>query len=334
MTQPRAPEDAYFGVSPLMLFPQTHGNFEVYLRQQGEFVLYTRQGELFTSEHKRNLHDLGVREVYVLNEQSARFKTYVEENLGAILENEDLPLRERAGILYDVSGRIVRQAFSKRLPDTMGEEEFARIRKLVLGCANFLARKDGLKAVGQLISHDYKIYRHSVNVLVFTFAILNTYDVEDRYRMACGLGAILHDVGKTAIPREVLERPMKLSERDKELMRQHPVRGAAMCAGLPLPGEVVNIILFHHEKMDGGGYPAGVQADQLSLAVRVVAVADKYENLTAGPRWQVGLSPFRAIRALSERYKGRYDTDVIRRLVMVLSGMGMDVGEAGDTSAD
>ncbi len=322
----RGGKDAYFAVSPLMLFTQTHGNFEVYLRQDGEYVLYTRTGERFTAAHKRTLHDLGVREVFVLREQSARYKTYVEENLGTILANEDLPVRERAGIFYDASTQIVRSVFERRLPESMGQEEFARIRKLVLGCASFLSRKDGLRAVGELATHDYKAYRHSINVLVFTMALMQAYDADERLLLSCGLGAILHDVGKTAVPKDILERPVKLSERDKDILRTHPVRGAALCAGMPLPGDVINVILFHHEKLDGTGYPAGVPAGNLPLPVRVVAVADKYENLITGPRWQSGMSPYNAIRALTGRYKGRYDADVIRRLVLVLSGAGL----AGD----
>lgn len=320
----RGEKDAYFAVSPLMLFPQTHGNFEVYLRQDGEYVLYTRTGERFGESHKRTLHELGVREVFVLREQSARYKSYLEENLGAILANEAMSVRERAGIFYDASVGIVKSVFEKRLPESMPVEDYERIRKLVLGCANFLSRKDGLQAVGELVTHDYKTYRHSINVLVFTMALMQTYEADDRLLMHCGLGAILHDLGKTAVPKDILERPVKLSERDKDILRTHPVRGAALCAGLPLPGDVINVILFHHEKLDGTGYPSGVGAENLALPVRVVAVANCYENLITGPRWQSGMTPFNAIRVLSERYKGKYDQDVIRRLVLVLSGAGLD----------
>lgn len=329
----KGPGDAYFSVSPLMLFPKTNGNFEVYLKQDGEYVLYTRTGELFTDAHRSSLHDLGVREVFVQRQQSARFRNYVEEHLGPILGNEDVPLPERAGIFYDVSVSIVRQTFSKRLPDSLGAEEFARIRNLVRGCVNFLSRKDGLSAVGALVSHDYKLYRHSINVLVFTMALLQTYDADERLLMNCGLGAILHDVGKTALPPEVLEREGGLSANDKEVLRLHPVRGAALCAGLPLSGDVVNVILLHHEKVDGTGYPSGLAAESMPLPVRVVAVANKYENLITGPRWQSGLTPYYAIRALTERYKGRYDEDVIRRLVLILSGTGLDSDEFGAAPA-
>ena len=322
--QDRVPEDAYFAVSPLMLFPQTQGNFEVYLRQDGDYVLYTRTGELFSQLHKQSLHELGVREVFVLREQSARFKNYVEENLGEILANEALPVHDRASIFHDASVSIVRQVFEKRLPATMDAEDFARIRRLVLGCANFLSRKDGLRAVGELATHDYKVYRHSINVLVFTMALLQTYDADERLLMHCGLGAILHDVGKVLVPQDILERPGKHSERDREVLRSHPVSGVALCAGMPLAGGVLNVILFHHEKLDGTGYPSGVSCKDMPLAVRVVAVANKYENLITGPRWQAGLPPFNAIRALSERFKGMYDPDVIRRLVLVLSGAGLD----------
>ena len=83
-------EDKYFKVSPLMLFPETHGNFPVYLRQDGQYVLYAGKSEMFSTQHKARLHDMGMREVFVLKGHKQRYDRYVEENLGAILGNEEI----------------------------------------------------------------------------------------------------------------------------------------------------------------------------------------------------------------------------------------------------
>ena len=315
--------ESFFPVSPLLLFPKTHGKFSVFLRQDKDFVLYADQGERFTEENRQRLYDLGVKEVYVLGKQRERFERYVEDNLGNILANEEVPVAERAGIFYDASISIVKNVFSTRLPSSLSRRQFQSIADFVRQSAKFLSAKDVLKSLGSLISHDYKVYRHSVNVFVFTMSILQTYKPSERVLLDTGLGAILHDIGKLHIPKEILDSPIKLSEGNEEIFRTHPVKGVAMCASLPLSVDVINAILFHHERMDGSGYPSGISGEAIPLPVQVLAVANAYETLIAGRPHTKGLTPYQALRVLSEDQKGAFDPEAVKRLVLVLSGADM-----------
>lgn len=318
--------ESYFPISPLMLFPDTHGKFAVYLRQGEDYVLYTRQGELFTEEHRKRMHTLGVAEVFVRSGHKERYQRYVMEHMGDFLSGDDVPVHERAAIFYDTSVGIVKDAFSTRLPKEFSRERFKAIENLVLESVKFLSRKDALRALGRLITHDYKVYRHSVNVFVFTVAVMSAMDMGQKVMVDTGVGAMLHDIGKQRIPREILDRGDKLTHAERERLNSHPVQGVAMCANLPLSSEVIGPILFHHERMDGKGFPTGLSYEEIPLPVRVVSAVNVYENLITGNPSRPGMTPFQALKVLSDEGKGAFDPDVVKRLIMVLSGARIVAG--------
>lgn len=320
-------EDLYFGVSPLMLFPETHGNFPVYLRQEGQYVLYAGKSEMFTAGHKARLNELGMREVFVLKGHKKRYDRYVEENLGAILGNDGMPMAERAQIFYGSSLDLVKNVLRESLPGSLPREQLRQIELFVRQTAKFLSRKDALRSIGSLISHDFKVYRHSVNTFVFTTALLQTYDLEEKIMLECGVGAILHDIGKQKVPPEILDKPIGLSKAEQAVYQTHPVRGVAMVANLAVSGEVYNSILFHHERMDGSGYPSGLAGADIPFLVRVLSAADRYESLVSGKPHREALTPYQALRVMSEREKGGFDPEVVKRLVLVLSGAGFSLGQ-------
>lgn len=308
---------SFFAVSPIMLFPETQGNFRVYLKQAGKYVLYSEQGERFTEDHRKRMYDLGVKQVHILAEHRERFRRYVEEHLGDVLASNFVSMEERSKVFYDASLSIVKSVFSTRLPKSLTEQQYETVAKLVKNCANFLSREDALKHLGGLIQHDYKLYRHSVNVFVFAVSLLNTYVVEEELVQDTGIAAILHDIGKQSIPREILHKSTALTTKERVMVERHPVRAVSMCATAPLSSDVINAILFHHERVDGSGYPAGMYEDELPFHVRVLAVANVYDNMLTGEATGKAMTPFQALKAISDD-KG-FDADIVKRMVLMLS---------------
>lgn len=316
----RSREGYFFGVSPLMLFPQTRSEFAVYLKQDEAFVLYTREQEVFTDHTRQRLFDSGVEEVYVLQEQKAAYERYVERNLGRILDNQKLPLAERAKVFYGVSVDILKEAFETRLPDNISHKLYERISSFAKEGIKFLGQKGGLKSVAQLISHDYYTYTHCVQVFVYSCSVLQTFGYAGDDLVKVGVGALLHDIGKTKIPLRILNKPGKLNREEWETIQTHPVQGAAMCAGLPIGQEVLNCVLFHHERIDGKGYPAAMGGAQITLPVKAISVADAYDALISDRPYAAGIGPFDALTLMREKMHGAFDMEVYRRLVLILSG--------------
>jgi putative nucleotidyltransferase with HDIG domain len=310
----------FFPVPPLMLFPQTSGDFAVYLKQDGLYVLYTKARDVFTQQTKQRLSESGVSEVYVLREQKEAYQRYIEQNLGRILDNEDVPMAERARVFYDASLGVVKEALETRLPAESGLKLYQRLADLVRDGVRFLGKSNALKSLAGLISHDYKTYSHSLQVFMYTVTVLHTFGLARDELVQVGVGCLLHDIGKTSIPPSILNKPGKLNPREWERIRDHPVVGAAMVSHLPLVQQSVNCVLFHHEKYDGTGYPAGMKGDQLVLPVRVLSVADVYDALTTNRSYAQAVSPFQALQIMREEMPGHFDMEIYRRLVLVLSG--------------
>ncbi|MGD8563140.1 MAG: HD family phosphohydrolase, partial [Desulfarculaceae bacterium] len=109
-------EEHFFRVPPLMIFPQARGDFEFFLKQEGGFVRYTRPQEKFTKDHRQELFDNKVEDVFVLSQKRQAYQAYLEENLGRILLDERVPVEVRARVFYEVSVDIVKEAFEQRLP--------------------------------------------------------------------------------------------------------------------------------------------------------------------------------------------------------------------------
>jgi HD-GYP domain-containing protein (c-di-GMP phosphodiesterase class II) len=315
--------NGFFAVSPLMIFPRTLGRFRVYIKQAGNYVLYAAENEQFTPRHRQKLHDAGVTEVYIRGEERPDYDRYIEKHLPQILADTVIPVQERTKVLYTTAESVVRDVFETRMPQGLAKREYTRIVSLVEKSLRFLAMDESLKRLAALASHDYSIYTHNVHTFIYTTAILQHMKTDEDAQVQAGVGALLHDIGKTHIPHEILSKPGPLSDEERQVINTHPAKGVALCQGVPLTLAAGQCILMHHERMDGGGYPGGLGGAMLPPHVRALAVADVYDALTTNRPYAPAMPPFQALRLMRDEMPGHFDMDVFKRLVMILSGAKM-----------
>jgi HD-GYP domain-containing protein (c-di-GMP phosphodiesterase class II) len=125
------------------------------------------------------------------------------------------------------------------------------------------------------------------------------------------LAAALHDVGKIGIPDSVLLKPGPLDDEEWALMRCHPTWGAELIATAPGLEAVAEIVLTHHERFDGGGYPNGLRGDQVSTASRLVAVCDAFDAIVSDRPHRPASSPEVALRELRAGAGTQFDPSVV-----------------------
>ncbi|BDQ34217.1 HD family phosphohydrolase [Pseudodesulfovibrio portus] len=303
-----------------MLFPEALGDFSVYLWQGGDFVLYTASGQKFTTRHRQVLHKNGVNEVYVQGSEKPLYEKYIERNLGSILLDESMPIEVRTKVFYEASTLVVQDVFDRKLPSGLRARHFDRITNIVKNSIKFLADEKSLAAVAPFISHDYKTYTHCMHVFIYSVAVFHTYEMTESEVFEFGLGALLHDVGKAKIPKRILNKRGPLTQAEREIIKEHPVHGVSMCAHLPMTQNTINCILFHHETLDGSGYPAGLMGDNLPQAVRVITLADIYDALTTNRPYAEAMEPYEALSLIRNDMRENIDMAVFKRFVAVLSG--------------
>ncbi|MBN2140408.1 MAG: HD domain-containing protein [Desulfovibrionaceae bacterium] len=318
-TPPLAPSSC-FPISPYYLLPSCRGGFSVYLKQHNKLVLYAKKGELLSKEHRNRLGDLGVREIYVKLEEQQDYRDYVHRNLGQILADESIPIRERSRAWYDTSVDMAKEVFDHSLPEPMTKSRFNRIRALISASANFFADPASLKELSAFISKGYDIYNHCLAVMVFTANVLNSYrQVDEKILVAASMGAMLHDIGKIRLPREVLEKdPATFDQDETAQYRTHPAVGVSICCTLPLPLETLHSILFHHETEDGSGFPSRAKGEYIPFYVKVLSLCNQFDGLTRNTPYREALSPYDALQFIKAQ-KGAYNVNILKRLILTLS---------------
>lgn len=125
------------------------------------------------------------------------------------------------------------------------------------------------------------------------------------------LGATLHDFGILRIPGEILSKTTPLSEEEYEVMKQHPVHGFNLLKGIDFPWPVGRMVLQHHERIDGSGYPGGLKGSEIILEARIIAVADVMDSMTSDRPYRKALPVEVALDELKKNKGIKFDASVV-----------------------
>jgi len=159
---------------------------------------------------------------------------------------------------------------------------------------------------------------HSERVAAIALDVARAMGLREADLETLALGARLHDIGKVGVRDEVLLKPGRLTEEEWEEMRLHPEVGLRILHPmLPYLGPIEGIVLHHHERWDGTGYPKGLKGEEIPLLARIVAVADAYEAMTSDRPYRKGLPPEEAAEAIRREAGRQFDPEVARAFLEV-----------------
>jgi len=161
-------------------------------------------------------------------------------------------------------------------------------------------------------SEDKDTYKHSLNVGFYSFLIakwigLNEYEIEKVVK-----AGLLHDIGKSKIPSEIINKKGKLNREEFEVIKTHSAKGYEMSADIPnIDEDVRRAILLHHERVDGSGYPYGLKGEEINLFAKILAIADVYDALTSERVYKNKSTPFEAIEEFHMMGLYSFDTCIL-----------------------
>ena len=167
---------------------------------------------------------------------------------------------------------------------------------------------------------------HSTSVSRYSEALARAINLPENDVERIKIGALLHDVGKIGIPENILKKPGKLDDQEWNVMKQHPVIGAEKVLE---PNEalrdLIPIVKYHHERLDGKGYPEGLKGREIPLAARIVSVADAYHALVSDRPYRKGMPIEKACAILKEGAGTQWDTDLVRQFISIAPSLTTNV---------
>lgn len=169
---------------------------------------------------------------------------------------------------------------------------------------------------------DQLTHGHVCRVQRYTLAVAKALGVTNALDLeAIEAGALLHDIGKLAVPDHVLNKPSVLTRADYEIMKKHASIGARILTAVDFPYPIVPIVRHHHEQWDGGGYPDGLVGTEIPFGARVLAVVDCFDALTSDRPYRQRLSDERAIEILRARKGKFYDPAVVEKFIELIPAL-------------
>jgi putative nucleotidyltransferase with HDIG domain len=181
---------------------------------------------------------------------------------------------------------------------------------------------------------DRRAARHAAAVARFARDMAQRLGMSQQEQELAHTAGLLHDIGHFALSDRVAERGRTLTEDDWEAIQRHPELGADMLRDLGIYGPVAEIVLAHHERIDGRGYPQGLSSDQIPEIAKLIAVAEVYDTLTASDTYRTRMSSFEALRELRRVADTQLDARYVEVLAGLLTGEGVDYRHADTADFD
>lgn len=292
--------------------------FDLYLKSgRGNFVLYRNRDLPFTRESAERLKSVEAGQLYIDAGDREEYFNYIEQHLPEILADKSISLEKKSTLLYDSASNAVSQIF--RTPDA--PENLLRSENVVNYISGFvIGDREAFKKLFSIASHDYYTYTHSINVCTYSLALADTLTITDPQLLRdLGVGALLHDIGKARISDKIIAKPGTLDASEWEEIKRHPEYGRDILVPDNIVGPAsMDVVLGHHEKLDGSGYPLGLGGKEISLNSRIACIADVFDALTTVRPYKGAKSTYDALMLMSKEMRKHLDRELYENFIRML----------------
>ncbi|MDR3394763.1 MAG: HD-GYP domain-containing protein [Parasulfuritortus sp.] len=281
-------------------------------------------------EDIRRIIESGIREVWidsakgldVPGETTVEVTTAIDAALTEVAVRKEPPksipmaeeLKRAAQICSTSKAAMVSMFQDVRMGNAVSAEAAGAVVDEI--SSSVLRNSNALISLVRLKTVDDYTYMHSVAVCALMIALARQLNLDEATTRELGMAGLLHDLGKAFMPPEVLNKPGKLTDEEFAIMKRHPAEGHKALVECGSLGEIpLDVVLHHHEKMDGSGYPERLPGDRISLYAKMGAVCDVYDAITSNRPYKAGWDPAESIRKMAEWCKGHFDEAIFQAFV-------------------
>lgn len=276
-------------------------DFDLFIQLENHFILYSGNGYKWDRQELTELLGCGHNNFFIRKgdlRKADMYRTMIQlPNI-----HKDLAPPERLQSIEQVGAKFIECLYEGEITEacvTKAQDLGTSIVETLLEDSTAIAALSGLA------DHDYYTYYHSIRVSAYAVAIAIGMGCADQKLLrSIALGGIFHDIGKKDIPLTVLNKAGPLTEAEWKMMRSHPEGGHSKVLDTILEHVPREIIIHHHEKLNGSGYPHGLDRGSLLTEVQIATVADIFDALTSSRSYQTRRSRYEALDFIKHRLLG------------------------------
>lgn len=242
--------------------------------------------------------DMELDDENISDELQSSFEHVISENFN--------DFKERYQVHHEMTETKLNEVFSG---EPIVEEDLYEVTTVLV---------DSLRTKAELFNYMYHLreeddytYTHCLNVSVLANIFAHWLKLSEKQIKEITVSGLLHDVGKMKIDNDILNKPGKLTKEEFEVIKQHATFGYETIKQQNISQEVKNGVLFHHEKLDGTGYPLGIKGEQIPLYAKIISIVDIYDAMTSKRSYHEKHSPFKVIRMFEQESYGLLDTKLL-----------------------
>ncbi len=291
-------------------------DFDLYVEAGERLALYAKSPYKWSKDELSRLLGDGHKAFFYFTSDRARVEAYRLVHQKVKIDTSSAPPL-RIINLTDAAAELTRILYNHPLT-AASIDKLNEIAKSMVDCVE--EDPTCIAALGKLANHDYYTYYHSARVSAYALALAMQLKQKDPARLTeLATGALLHDVGKSKIDLPVLNKAGAFTPQEWELMKQHPVFGEAIVSESLLSIMPRHVILYHHERFDGTGYPHQLMEREMLEEVKIVAFADVFDALTTNRPYQVSRTNFEALEFIKHKLLKNMHKDSYHAMVELLT---------------
>ncbi|HAK89609.1 MAG TPA: hypothetical protein DHV16_00550 [Nitrospiraceae bacterium] len=312
-------KSTFFNIARNSIFPGTTINFSLYTQKIRDFEVFVSADNekpvLIGDDTMQNIFQTP-SELVIENNAVPAYNKY----LNSLMDTSNLPEDEaiyRKAVVIKENSKVVMKDL---LDDPRSGEKIKEVKNAVGSITDSLLENiDLIYSMLSLTKYDYYTYTHCVNVAVLSVGLgIAVGGMTGEELKTLGTGAMLHDVGKTVIAPEILNKQGSLDAYEYRALQEHVKEGEKLLReSKEILPEAYGPVTQHHEKLSGKGYPYGLRGEEISLFGRITGIADCYDALTTKRSYKQAFSPYEALKVVSKE-KENYDPDLLMEFIKML----------------
>lgn len=293
----------------------TTTDFDLFTSIEHKYYLYAPAPYSWTAGEIQRLEENGFNCLYYSITDAAKAEAYELIRRIKPLEQHVPPAEQVTNILA-IASTLTKILYEYPLTET----SLALIQNIGKSLVTTIVEDPHcISALGKLEKHDEYTYFHSARVSAYATALAVHQSLHDQDALLdIAVGCLLHDLGKRQIKLEVLNKPTKLDSKEWHLIHCHPEWGLQLVTNTRLSVVAKSIILSHHERLDGKGYPHNLGRNEILFEVRLAAFADVFDALTTNRPYQASQSRFAALNIIQAKLLPALDKEIFRSMVELL----------------